>query len=277
MHARVWTISMLMLVAGLLGGWAQPGGEATPPSDQPEPAEASPLRDRLERARASLEGAIARLDAGEPPREVARDVWWAAREDAGPRGEGRDRIAERRRPDREERPEVRLTQEEFRTLILRRLPGLSPRIEELDRTAPDQAGALVERLGRRVHEVEAQTEDDPELRALRLRELEAGLEVFEAMRSLRASFDRGETTREEVVEALAVKLGAHFDARLAVTRHEVERLRERLARMEGELEAMGDRRASEVDKMTERMLSTRGRDGIEGPSRRGPTLKPDRP
>jgi small-conductance mechanosensitive channel len=156
------------------------------------------------------------------------------------------------------------------------LPGLSPRIDELDRTAPEQSGAFVERLGRRVHEVESQTEDDPELRALRMRELEAGMEVFEAMRSLRASFDRGDTSREEVVEALAVKLGAHFDARLAVTRHEVERLRERLARMEGELESMGDRRAAEVERMTDRMLSARGRD-MEGPTRRGTNVKPDRP
>ncbi|GJM18460.1 MAG: hypothetical protein DHS20C14_06730 [Phycisphaeraceae bacterium] len=120
-----------------------------------------------------------------------------------------------------------------------------------------------------------ETEGDPELRELKIEEMRAGAEVFRMARELRGAHDQGEPAIAEARAGVESALNHQYEARLAVARAELERVRDRLGRMELDVARMGDRRGEEVDRMMERMLASPSRERSREPRERA--APPDRP
>ena len=122
-------------------------------------------------------------------------------------------------------------------------PELASRLRRLRAEDPDEFGMLLRRVGPRFRELTDLRSEDPQLAALRAREMAAGLAMASSTRQLAAAVRAGderaaEEARVEVMRALE----RSFDAREASARLEMSRLRERLGAMESEVQDRRDRR-----------------------------------
>ena len=122
-------------------------------------------------------------------------------------------------------------------------PELASRLRRLRAEDPDEFGMLLRRVGPRFRELTDLRSEDPQLAALRAREMAAGLAMASSTRQLAAAVRAGderaaEEARVEVMRALE----RSFDARVASARLEMSRLRERLGAMESEVLDRRDRR-----------------------------------
>ncbi|MEQ8770587.1 MAG: hypothetical protein RIB60_08770 [Phycisphaerales bacterium] len=205
------------------------------------------VRYRLTRMRDRIDEAIAALDDGQPVHEVLRGVM-QDHERLARVGEPR-REAGRERPVDDEPIDVEMAE----ALVAKHLPELHARLTDPDAAMPGLRSAAMQRIASRVRHVLAETEDDPELRVLKLTELQAGADVFDAVRRYREASRLGDSARTSAREALVAVIGAQFDARHAVARAELERLERRVDRMRADIERMDERRSAEIERMLERV------------------------
>lgn len=306
-RARPWLMaSTLIVIAGVTGGLSQPGEDAPPPT----PTEPAPLvdpgvfRERLERRmeeldrqRERMQRAMARLEAGEAPSRVMRELLGPgmAREggfgrDAGNgRGPGGDAQPVRPFRDRFNGPGpnggppggdfpgagLPLSGEERERalgIIQERLPSIHERLTRLRELDPVAAERMLDRLTPRLREAFNAMRRDPEQFELRARELESGLAVFDASMALRRLFAAGEMAGERVDAArgaLREALGAQHDARLALQQHQIASLEKELARVRAEFDDAGARREQILDERTEAFMEgMKARAGEGGPGPR---------
>jgi len=275
-HAVKPVVLSMLAGCGLtlaLGAGLQPAPDDTapPPADPPlrAPREGAPrgamdadtVRERFVDLRVRTDEAIAALDAGTEPREVMRTfvddspvLQFLAR---GPRGP---------RPDAGGPPS-----DAVRRHLAEHAPELNERLKHLEETDPDLAKKFLDRLGERFGDSIGEDADDPELANLKAAEFEASMRVFDTTRRLRDPLRDGSISEPDARAKLAEVLGAHLDARQAVAQHEIDRLRERLASTERDVNAFDERRADEIAQMTDRIMTRLRSDAPqrEGRGRRG--------
>ncbi len=235
-----------------MGMAAQPDG---PADAEPPPPDRTGLRDitperarhRLSRMRDRIDEAIAALDEGQPTHEVLRGVL-QDHERMSRMGEPRRVTA--REPSGELEP---LSEEDAAALVKEHLPDLHARLTGSDAALPGLRSVAMQRIANRVRGVLGETEEDPELRVLKLAELRAGADVFDAVRRYREASQAGEDARATARDELVAVIGAQFDARQAVAQAELDRLEQRVERMRADIVRMDARRAEEIDRMLDRV------------------------
>ncbi len=279
------------------------------PADPPPPSDASgasraqdrpPLFDRevlmerlrrrldeVQRERSMVEGALARLEKGDSPREVMRDLRPGMPGGMGPRGlrpgvgpgegpmrpegrgMGRDHDGPPHRPGEGAHgrgPEsARMDPGAMIDALRERAPRLAEALERARQQGPEEFERMMSRWAPRLREAMVLRERDPEMFRLRVEELQASFGVFEAVRAARVAGQgpEAERARERVREAV----GAQFEARLAVQAREVESLTKRLDELKSRVEKQRTDRASAIDRVTERLLGGEGLDGpMDGPA-----------
>lgn len=276
MQARATKTLALGMLAGCgltlaLGAGLQPARNGAGPLTASRAAEEPPrwtmdtaaVRERFVDLRERTDKAIAALDGGAEPPEVLRTfvddsplLQFLMR---GPRGP---------RPELGGPPP-----EAVRRHIAERSPELDERLRSLEETHPDLAQRFLERVGERMGDAIGEDTDDPELAGLKAAEFEASLRVFDTARRLRAPLAEGTVSEADARAQLAEALGAHLDARQEVAKHEIGRLREHLARTERDVNAFDERRADEIERMTDKIMhrlrADRGDRGAEHDRPRG--------
>jgi hypothetical protein len=210
--------------------------------------------------------AIGRLDAGEAPRAVLRDLPMvgarfgerrgalrgrleepregrAPRGDRGPEGPGDDGTAlDDRQKDRQRL--MRVLRDE--------LPEIANGLEELRRKEPRTGERLIERMMPRLRQTVAEKPRDEELFRLRISEMRS---MFVLMRAARAARLANEAAQETVPDAdLRAAVENAFDDRLAVQRREADLLERRVRDLREDISAREKDKAKLVDEGVERIL-----------------------
>jgi hypothetical protein len=254
----------------------EPREEREPSAVRPRDPEAAKdlLRRRMEEIRGRLdmlEGALDRIEKGEPVADVMRDAEPALRgpgrgegprrgPDGGPDGRpdgGPDDLGPPDRPrSRNVTPEDR---DRAMTFIREHMPELARRLDRLREISPEAADRAVMRLGPRLREAQAMRAKDPERFDLRVREIEGGFIVMDSAREyrqLKIAAEQDPTKQSEVEPArdkLREALANQFDLRLANQRMEVEAIKKRLKALEDDLATKEKDRESMIDSMLEKI------------------------
>ena len=270
--------ALLVGASGLLA-WAQPGGPAqtdtgprggaASPQRERGPASVSDetnpdtLRARLERRlddtqrfTARLEQAIEMLDEG----GTVDDALGALRGNDAPLfdGDRRRELADRWRDRRDARgPRRPLDQSErarMLELIASELPELDAHLSTLSGDDARAEETVLLMLAPRLREVMEAAEREPELARLRLDEIRTGFQAIRLGRTVREAQRNGTLSeRPELREQIAQAMRTQGEARIAVKAYELDRLRERIARLESELdrerEALDARTAAMIDRL----------------------------
>lgn len=275
-----------MVAVGMmvLSGLAQPGrGEGEPgrpgrgrveqpagPGADRGPMNAADVRARMQRrldevrvAERRLEETIERLDAGEDPERVVREMYvpGLARppEGAVPGGPGPE-------------PRGPLDPQE-REAMMARLREVMPRVAEwvveLERDDPRVMEAVHGRLLAQVREIDRIRERDPQGARIRTAEIVATMNVMRTTRAYRmAARQSGADSRvaAHAAEGLRSALAEQFDAKLAANRHEIESLGQRLDALRADVAAQVEGRDRLIDDAWNRILT----DASSGPGRGRP-------
>ncbi len=213
--------------------------------------------DRVSAHRERLEEGLRALDAGGTPAQVRAII---APEDEGPpdfdlagpgpRGEGA-----KAREFREEDLETMLT------VIRETNPQMHTRITQALERNPERARQFLRRAWPRVAEMVELREENPELYRLRVRMMRTNIEIMKkAGLYARASREGADETELALIrDELSALVDQQLDARLKEQQDALERSRERLSRIELEIEAMTNDRdhviETRVDEIIERALS----------------------
>ncbi|MBX3363959.1 MAG: hypothetical protein KF866_04270 [Phycisphaeraceae bacterium] len=300
-------IGLLAVIVGSLCATGA-GAQGERPPERPAPPEVAPareltpermkqrIRQRLEATRGEMETlrtrevnlieALARLEDGASVREVL-DV---LREDEPLRGMGPQGgpILQPPRHEGGERPEAgeprerlapgrpaALTPEERRQvlgMIARDFPELYQRLQAAETASPNEMDRLVMRVAPRVRELQELRERDPAMARIRLSEFRASLDFVFLSRDWREAFEQGDVGRQaELRRRVRANLAEMFDARSRAQQLELDRLKERMAQLERELEERRVNRDRLLDEQLERMEPNppaRGR-GQDRPPPRG--------
>lgn len=223
------------------------------------------LQQRLQR----IDSALERL--GEEPASELRELAPA------PSSQAR-RLRTERGEDRALAPDELATDPRGALLdaIAEQSPELARRLRRMRAENPEEFGTLLRRVGPRFRELSELRSEDPQLAALRARELAAGIAMASATRQLAGAVRSGDTKAAEEARVAVIRaLERSFDAREASARLEMLRLRERLGSLESEVQDRRGRRDAiiadqmrriehSLDRLVERETPERGQ-----PRRRG--------
>ncbi len=275
-----WMALVMVLGFGLAPGLGQPPPEVAPPAagpptpgDRPADVEAArrAMRDRLagrlaeaQRTIERLQLAIKRLDEGATAEQVASETGERLGRPGGREGPtGRDGgegpgAGGPRRPGPDEAraaaPAEPVTLERFLKFLDEHRPELGVMVRESAQRDERFAKRFVERnpMVRLLLE-----ERSPEMRELRLAELDNGLRTFGAMRELGEAMkaDPADAARVEKAKAgLAERFAAEFDIRRQMHEHELASLKAEVTRLQGELDEQASRRDSMIAERLERTI-----------------------
>jgi hypothetical protein len=241
-------------------------------------AELREEQERLARAMDMLDNGASREDVmrelrvgdmGDAPPEPGRPQERAGRpkpDDGAPepdrprRARGGERFASADDPSREQ----------VAAFMRENLPGLAERLERLKEANPEMAARMGTRLTPRIMDIIETREHDPDLARLKLDELQNGVAMVEALGAVRAARDEPERLKA-AHGALADRVADQFDIRAKLHRHEIDQLRQRVDRLQAELDQKLGQREEAIRKRLDDMLAGKGRLdllGEDGPPRR---------
>ncbi len=298
-------IGMVMLAGTVLAAttFAQPGGRRPEPPPEP-PREAAPdpdaIKERLarrledlDRQQARLREAIARLDRGDAPEDVLRDLEphrgdGRARRpgpDDGPgdkfdsRPEGRPDGRMDGRPEGRDgwdpaqplTPEGRRWVEEF---LAGSMPVMAERVARLREADPQGADRLLMRLAPRLRDAARLKDSDPELFDLRLAEIRVGMDVIDAIRALRQAQERGQGV-DQATTMVRESLTRQQDIRDRLTTHEIRVMSARLDEMKADAEKRKAGSNARIDEMVRRLVERREPGDRREPGGRGRPQRPE--
>lgn len=300
LRRSIGAAALVLLLSG--SALAQPGPRDTPPP-QREPGDDAPPRGgdperakkwvehmlkETHRREERLKEALQRLEKGDAPGQILREFAAERATSAGgpehgkpegrpPRGDGSPGDAPDM-PGRDAGPPAGgpsggpggrsspSDKEEIREFVKQNMPGLAKRLEERDRGGPEGRDRVMERLAPRIMDAIAAKRRDPELFEVRVKEIQAGLNVFDGIRALREA-SRGEESPERsakidrVTKQLRESLASAVEARDAVRAREIDLLAKRLEKMRADL----DRDQSEREKKVDEELARIQKKGPPGP------------
>lgn len=152
-------------------------------------------------------------------------------------------------------------------------PELYTRIEEAFKQNPEAGERVFGRLAPHIREVI--TERDPEVRELRIAELQAGWQALEAMRNLGEATKRSAPEGElaQLTAKLREALARHFDLQTQLKQQEITSLEQRLARLKEEVSHQSTKRDQLIDERMEQIK----RGPRERPGHAPPGAEPPKP
>lgn len=213
------------------------------------------LRERLSRRLADarlietrLEEAIAALDAGTQPPEVIAallapglprldrpgDSWRS-----GP--EGRQPLSDAER-------------DRLMAALRQRMPHVAAWADQLESQDPRLLDMIRNRLLPRFREIEETRQRDPAGADARLAEFDASIGVMRATRDYRRAAQNAPPEARAARDVLRASLSTQFDARLSVTRHEIEALGRRIESLRADLAAQEAGRDTLIDAALTRII-----------------------
>lgn len=255
---------------------AQPG--ATPPearTDKPEKSFRALLERRIDEGRERLnafEDALRRIDAGEDPAKVRESLENSApggRRMLGSRPFLPERVGEEPRPQGEPGgppPNAPLTPEERERalgFLEQHLPRVADKMRDLSKSNPATLDRLLMRMRPKLLDLGNAMKYDHELFELKVRELQAAMQVMEAAKALREAAT--EADRPALRQSLRDAVAEHFDIQLKVSEREAAKLAERIESLRNEIADRKARRDAFIDRELEATLRGprpgRGNDG----------------
>lgn len=291
------------------------GGRGDAPPRDPERAKlwVERMLKETRTREARLQEALDRLNRGESPEEILREMGERMRdaaglagplaglEDGGRRGPLAQRMRDRARPDRANRPggeEMggpeddgpggpapgkpggRLTgenREEIEAFVKENMPVLARRLEKAGDDRGDRDRVL-ERLAPRILDAMAAKKRDPELFETRAQEIQSGVAVFDAVKAYRDAM-RGEGADHDsnvktAKDTLREALNNAMAARDKVREREIDLLAKRLEKMRSELEKQKADREKKVDGELKRIEKFGPRDEPPPPPPPPPSPRP---
>ncbi len=277
-----------VLLLAMAGAQPQPGQpEDRPPPQQgqdlpTDPAQAKKfLERRLEETNKREEhfkALLARLEKGESPADVGKDLDQGRRETRRADPDRPDQMTAGQRTPRADRPapKGKLTPED-RDHALKFLhdnsPELSARFDKLIKSDPDSADRILGHMMPRIREAETAKERNPGLFKLRLEEMEGGAVLVDAMRAYREAKNANPQDAAKLNQATAQLRSALArqgqDNRLSVQANEIESLTTRLSDLKTDLEKKRSARETTIDSMLAKVRD--GKDAREvAPGGNGP-------
>lgn len=212
-------------------------------------------RENLARREKRVRDAMARIDAGERPGAVMREMEEGDGEGMRPGGrlEGPPPGGEVRRAPLSPEDRERLVR-----FLEAEMPDLARRMRGMADQAPGEADRMYGRLAPRVMELMELRHEDPEMAEIRVREFRASLAMVSASRELREAVrttEEGSAERQRARRTLRAALAETFDAKNDARALEIRRLGERIAELEEELDEQRRNRDRLLDEEVERMES----------------------
>ncbi|QOJ00450.1 MAG: hypothetical protein HRU70_08090 [Phycisphaeraceae bacterium] len=259
----------------------EPGVSRPPVTREDLRARLERRAEQIEREREALAALRQRLDRGEEPDAIVRDM---GRSTGGPpfREEWRDR-PQPGQPGPEDRR--RLTE-----FLREHAPDLHQRIERLNTTQPPITERLLARMGPRPTELVQLKESNPALYALKLRELDNAVAIVEQARALGQAWAAGTQDGPDATQArrlLRQAIEKQVDVRSEIQALDIAELEKRLADLREEFRLRRQDRASAIErwaddmgKMAEmigRLIKEGPRDGADRPRPDAPAPDPARP
>ena len=236
--------------------------QLAPDGDAPPEFDGRLMRQRVQeeldhsrRQCARLEQALRRLDEGDAPREVWREM----------------------REQRDERPVAENITDDDRARVVAYLrehaPEMGERLAAATREHPRGADFIVGRVLAQLREIDRLRSEQPELGEVRERALSVGLRMRQAVMRLHHARqeDDAEATGQAETELRGL-IGEQFDLDRRIRGFEIERLGEELARMRAEHE---ERLAQRDQIVTEQLEQLKNDPRPDGPPD-GPNGRPGR-
>jgi len=282
-------IAMVAVAAGVCVGMTQPPQDSPQPRPRPEqpagdrqPEDRESYKARLERSLADnkrrqerLEAALRKLAEGVSVEEVRRETESprppeGMREPRSVRGPGRPGERGPEGP-----PLERLTREEVISILETHTPQIGERFRKAMTDNPATAGRIIDRMEPMVRELKA--ERDPEMRQLRIDNLNNGFELVGATRAYSEAFraDAASPATQEAREKLRGLLGAHFDVRTRMHQQEIILLERRVTQLREDLSQQLADREKFIERRLEDVKRFRSRGEKSGEGKNGEP-KPDR-
>ena len=238
----------------------------------------------LDTFRGNIAGAIAKLDAGEPIEDVLAEMprlnEWIRRAASarGPMAGGPEGLlgagGDRPKPGSPERAEPigPERQKELREFVGERFPRLHERFAALRDANPEVADRMFARIAPRVDEIQKLWRNDPDAAELKISEMQSGLDVLGARRTLMEAMRSEDAGDDQAAKAAMVRaIGKHFDAKIALREHEITKLEKQIERLRGDIAEHRKRRDDAVNLKAEELVR-----GMRG-ERRGPGEGAGRP
>lgn len=291
---RTRHVSLALAAAGLLSLPALAQHSPPPPKDEPaaqpddKPQQGPDMRSRLQRRldevtqeQERLRKALDMLDKGASPEDVMKALAPPGGEGDRPRDRWRDR-REGRGPgdgDRPPGPDWRdpAQREKVMVFIRDNLPEVAAHFDQIKATNPDFAERIASRIGPRVMEIMAIQEREPDFAKLKLDELGNGLAIIEAFKQARDAQGNPDKLKDARANLVA-RVADQFEIRTRLRQHEIDKLRERLDRLQSDLEKQRSQRDADIQKSVDDMMSGKAPMDVlgDGPGR-GPRRGPDGP
>lgn len=215
-----------------------------PRSDHPSPKDAG---------LAALLGELSMMERGFPPTDASPDADRRSPSSAPPSNLGSSRPPGD--PRRYEAP----TDEQrarAREVLSRHKPEMLALLDELRATDPELGARTFDRVTMRLRDMASTRDEDPVLFELRLDEMRTAFEVIPNARRL-AALSKGAAPEPELEQAradLRLAMERQFDVRLALQRHELSRLVERVESLRDQIDRTAADRGSMVDRQMQAVL-----------------------
>lgn len=274
MMPRRTTLQLLPPLAALVisAGLALAVRTDDPPPPKPPAEQDAPMFDRdaftarmqrrideMEREIARLKDAKQRVEKGEAPPRIERPWSDAKKSDSAPRERFREMMERRRGDDRPPAPgsskndknastQDRTDYESVRPRLLESAPGIAELMDRLREHNREVADRVWLRMTPHIKEAAALKERDPEGFRLKADEVRSSLAVILSIGMVREAKENHDDSalsarRTELREAISKQV----DAKIAVQRHEIEALDQRLERLRKSVDTQVQDREKTID------------------------------
>lgn len=245
---------------------------------------ADALRARLNRSIARAEkmlklhqSALTKLDEGASPTEVLAEMkiqGFARSAMSEQRGPGSGPRAGNDSPQGGPERMSPKNREEMHHFLQNNFPELWKNLEPIVKMNPQSADRLLARMSPQIREIMLLREAQPDLAALKIEEMHAGLMFVEASRLFRSTMSNASATDSDRADAMTNLQSAaakRFDVQFKAKQHEITMLEARLEELKSSVEGIQDRREDAIERMLDGATrNQRGQAGHGGQGGRGP-------
>jgi hypothetical protein len=286
MKPFAWIITGVLgaaLVAGLGPAQPQPDKQAEKQPDRAEgrqefPADPAQAKKFIERRleettkrEEHLKALLARLEKGEKPAEVGKDLEGSGRggmrDNARRSGEQPGQRGDHQGPRGRIQPEER---EQALAFLRENSPMLGARFDSLVKTDAEAADRILGHMMGRIREAEKLKDTNAALFALKIREMEGGAAVVDALRAYRDAKNatpQDPARLNQATEQLRTALARQLDVRLSLQENEIDALTKRLTDLKTDLDKKRTGKEEAISAMVQKVKD--GKDLREGDERRG--------
>ena len=234
--------------------------------------------DRAERLLEVHKSALEKLDEGASPTEVLAEMkiqGFVRSETNEHRGPGSGSRAGNDSPKGGPERMPPKDRKEMHLFLQNHFPELWNNLEPIVKMNPQSADRLLARMSPQIREIMLLQKDQPDLAALKIEEMHAGLMFVEASRLFRSTMSNASANDSDRADAMANLRSAaanRFDIQFKAKQHEISMLEARLDELKSSVEGIQDQRDDAIERMLEG--ATRNHREKAGKDKRGPNSSP---